>query len=266
MAVRKSAGPESMSDMRARELSGRVALVTGAANGIGRAAAALFAARGADVILADIDPKVIQTAQDIAGTDGVRALGVAMDVRNGDSVEAAVAMGIASFGKIDALANVAGVYPVQRLEELTDAHVQAVLDVNVVGVLRVCRAVAARMRRGGGGAIVNIASGAAFRPYDGLSAYSASKGAVVSMSRVLALELAPRIRVNVVAPGATNTESVRAATSEGQNQAAAAAAAVGIGRMAEPEEIAEAILFLGSDRARFITGQVLPVNGGSFMR
>jgi 2,3-dihydro-2,3-dihydroxybenzoate dehydrogenase len=143
--------------------------------------------------------------------------------------------------------------------------VQAVLEVNVVGVVHVCRAVAARMRHHGGGAIVNVASGAAFRPYEGLCAYSASKGAVVSRTRPLALELAPSIRVDVVAPGRRTLK--RCARPHRRSRVRpAAAAAVGMGRMAEPEEIAEAIVFLGSDRARFITGQVLPVNGGSFMR
>lgn len=252
--------------MQERELSGKRALVTGAADGIGRATAALLASRGAMVVLADIKPSVMEVAMQIAKQASVQTLGVVTDVRSSESVDACIASAIEAFGRIDILANVAGIYPVQSLEQLSDAHVHDVLDINVIGTLRACRAAAVSMRQAGGGAIVNIASGAAFRPYAGLTAYSASKGAVVAMSRVLALELAPGIRVNVVSPGATNTETVRSSTSDSQNRAAAVAASVGIGRMAEPEEIAEAIAFLASDRASFITGQVLPVNGGSFMR
>lgn len=244
------------------ELAGRVALVTGAASGIGAATAHLLAQRGATVVLADITPDTHLVCRAIT-TAGGAALTVEMDVRDTSQVQAGIELIAARFGALHMLANVAGIFPQATLPQTDDALLADVLETNLAGSLRTCRA-AMPLLRENDGAIVNVASGAAVRGMAGFSAYSASKGGVVALTRAIAAEGAPRVRANTVAPGATATPKVRARAAATGGRPAGMAETP-LGRMAEPEEVAEAIAFLLSTRARFITGQTLFVNGGSHM-
>ncbi|CAN5360622.1 3-oxoacyl-ACP reductase FabG [soil metagenome] len=248
------------------ELMGRTALITGGASGIGLATAELFLARGARVAIADASPDVETVALDLARRNGGECLGYPLDVRSTLHIDAVVHRVATAFGGVDMLVNVAGIYPARRVVELDDAFADTMMDINFHGVLRMCRATLPGMLDRGSGSIINISSGAASRPYAGLATYGASKAAVVAFSRALALEVAPRVRVNVVAPGATATPTVEAALSQGDNEGAdAAVRGIPLGRLARPGEIAEAIAFFASDRAAYITGQTLAVNGGSSM-
>jgi NAD(P)-dependent dehydrogenase (short-subunit alcohol dehydrogenase family) len=244
------------------ELAGRVALVTGAASSIGEATAYLLAAHGATVALADIAPGVADVAEAIAARGG-QALPLHMDVRETAAIDAGLRDIVARFGGLHLLANVAGIFPQASLGDTDDALLADVIETNLAGTYRTCRA-ALPLLAAEGGAIVNVASGAAFRGMAGFSAYSASKGGVTALSRALAAEAAPKVRVNTVAPGATASPAVRARAAAAGGRPAGMAETP-LGRMAEPEEVAEAILFLLSPRARFITGQALFVNGGSYM-
>lgn len=244
------------------ELAGQVALVTGAGSGIGEATARLLSAHGATVALADRSPKADAVAEAITQSGG-QAIALRMDVRSTDQVEAGLRATIERFGALHMLANVAGIFPQAALGETDDALFSDVLEINLAGTFRTCRA-ALPLLAAHGGAIVNVASGAAFRGMSGFSAYSASKGGVTALSRALAAEGAPAVRVNTVAPGATASPAVRARAAMTGGRPSGMADAP-MGRMAEPEEVAEAIVFLLSPRARFITGQTLFVNGGSYM-
>lgn len=241
------------------ELGGLVALVTGAASGIGEATARLLAERDAAVVLADIDPRVDAVAAEI----GDRALAAIMDVRDPASIQACLAATIARFGRLDMVANVAGVFPSAAVADTDDTMFAEVLDINLTGTFRMCRA-AQSLLAVQGGAIVNVASGAAFRALPDFSAYSASKGGVVALGRVLAAEFAPAVRVNTIAPGATATATVLARAAE-RGGDPPGLPTIPLGAMARPEDIAEGIAFFLSPRARMITGQVLSVNGGSLM-
>lgn len=246
---------------------GKVALVTGAARGIGLATARRFAEEGAHVVLADSNPDVERVADELAHAGGPVPMGVAIDLRSARSVEQAVAAVIARFGRIDVLVNNAGIFPLRRFEDFDDAAVADVFDVNLYGTMRMCRAVLPHMRKTGRGAIVNIASGSAFIPIEGLTVYGASKAAVVAFSRSLALEEAPLVRVNIVSPGTTASPLVaQAMAARGADGFAEFLKHIPMGRLAEPEDIAEGILFMASDGAGHITGTTLPVNGGSLMR
>ncbi len=173
------------------------------------------------------------------------------------------------FGKIDAVANVAGMYPAERVTEMSDELWDKVILTNLTGVFYCCRAALSRMLESGGGSIVNVASILAAVPREGFAAYAASKGGIESFSRVLALEAAPTVRVNVVAPGpvfpSPDTARVPPEHVDAPEQATTTAHRIPMARAGQPGEIAAGIAFLISAGASFMTGQVLRINGGIHM-
>lgn len=248
------------------QFSGKTVFVSGAAQGIGLATARRFAEEGAALVMVDLNAEIAGRADELAAQFGVEAVGLAVDVRSAEQIRHAAAEAHQRFGGVDVVVNVAGIFPKVRFEDTSEEIESQVLDVNVLGVTRICRAMLPMMRGRAGASIVNIASGAAFLPLDGYSAYSASKAAVVALSRCLALELAPDIRVNVVAPGATETESVLASFAKhGEGVAKYFLDMTPLRVLARSEDIADGIVFLASNRAGHITGATLPINGGSLM-
>jgi NAD(P)-dependent dehydrogenase (short-subunit alcohol dehydrogenase family) len=248
------------------DLSGKIVLVTGAQQGIGKAIALRCATAGADVAVNWLDDET--AANQIAGelrAAGRRALTVRADMGKLAEVEAMVAAVEEGLGPIDVLVNNAGVFPRVPFLELRENDWDFVLDVNLKGTCFCTQAVAKRMvaaRRPG--AIINLTSGAAYRGSPRGAHYCASKGGVVSLTRQMALELAPyRIRVNAIAPGLTDTAQPRYGSSE--EEIAAAAQTIPLGRIAQPDDIARTAVFLASDEAGFTTGQILHVNGGGYL-
>jgi NAD(P)-dependent dehydrogenase (short-subunit alcohol dehydrogenase family) len=247
------------------QCAGKVALVTGAQQGIGRAMAIEFAAAGADVAINWLDDeRAAEGVADQVRKHGRRPLTVEANVGDIEQSQAMVAAVERGLGPIDVLINNAGVFPRVAFLEMTESDWNYVLDVNLKGACFCAQAVAkAMVATGRPGVIINLSSGAAFRSSPRGVHYVASKGGVLSMTRAMALELAPyRIRVNSIAPGLTDTAQPRYGS--GEAELAEAAQAIPLGRMARPEEIAHAAVFLASDKAGFVTGQTLHVNGGSY--
>jgi NAD(P)-dependent dehydrogenase (short-subunit alcohol dehydrogenase family) len=248
------------------DLSGKTVLVTGAQQGIGRGIALRCAAAGADVAVNWLDDE--GAAQALAGeirANGRRALTIQADMTGLAEVEAMVAAVERELGPIDVLVNNAGVFPRVPFLELTERDWDYVLDINLKGSCFCAQAVARRMVAAGRtGAIINLTSGAAYRGSPRGVHYCASKGGVVSLTRQMALELAPhRIRVNAIAPGLTDTAQPRYGSSE--EEIAATARAIPLGRIAQVDDIARTAVFLASDEAGFVTGQILHVNGGGYL-
>jgi 3-oxoacyl-[acyl-carrier protein] reductase len=250
------------------DFANKVAVVTGAASGFGAATARRFAEQGASVVVADVDGP---GAQAIAAEIGDRAVAVAVDVRNSAEVAAMIKTAEDTFGGLDILVNNAGLTrkggPV---EESSEDDFTFVFDVNVRGVYLGIKHGVPALRRRGGGVVLNTASIIAVVPRKNSLIYAASKGAVVTLTRAAALELAPAIRVNCVCPVAADTNFMRGAV-DGDPAALEAlrasiranpGAGIPLGRLAEPTDVASAFTFLASDDARFLSGVVLPVDGG----
>jgi NAD(P)-dependent dehydrogenase (short-subunit alcohol dehydrogenase family) len=244
------------------EFAGKVAIVTGGSKGIGKAVAALLVARGAQVVLVGRG----QAALDATIAELGSGLAVAGDIAARETAERAVAMAQDHFGRLDILANIAGAFPTALLEDSDDALFAQTLAANLTGTFQMCRAAMPLLKQGGSGAIVNMSSTAARLPTPGLSVYGAAKAGVEAFTRAIALEAAPLVRVNAVSAGPTLTEAVADLMASDQTGAVETVTkALPLQRLARPQEIAEAVLFLASDRATFITGQVLHANGGGIM-
>lgn len=242
-------------------LEGKVAIVTGAGSGMGEAIAHTFANEGALVAVLDVDEA---NGGRVAGAIGARARFVRCDVTNKADIDAAVAATERAFGRLDILINNAGVSHINKpLLEIGEAEFERVFAVNVKGVFLFTQAAVPLMRRGGGGAIINIGSTAGLRPRPGLSAYNATKGAVHNLTKTLAVELAPaRIRVCAIAPVATDTPLLPTFLGAADGQREKFIATVPLGRLAQPQDIANVALFLASDEAAFLTGNIVEVDGG----
>ncbi|MDR7408712.1 MAG: SDR family NAD(P)-dependent oxidoreductase [Armatimonadota bacterium] len=249
------------------EFQDRVALVTGGASGIGRATCLALAARGARVAVADINAQgAEQVAEEIRRQDR-EALAVGMDVTNRAHVAQAVQQVLDRWGRVDVLINAAGWDRIVPFLESTEELWERVININFRGVLNTCHVVLPHMVQRGGGVVVNISSDAGRVGSSGETVYSGAKGAVIAFSKALAREVARHnIRVNVVAPGITDTPLLQQIIQAGNEKLIdAIVRSTPLRRMARPEEVAEAVVFLASDRASFITGQTLSVSGGLTM-
>jgi dihydroanticapsin dehydrogenase len=249
-------------------LAGKVAVITGAGAGIGRATAELFAEEGAAVVIAERDESTGRDVADPIGRAGGKALFVRTDVADEPSVERMAAEAVSAFGAIHILVNNAAIFILRGIDATVEEWRQ-MLDVNVMGPSLVAKHVVPAIRRAGGGAIVNLGSISSFIAQPDFVTYNTTKAAIIGMTRCMALDLAPdNIRVNAVCPGVVWTKIVeQQAIAMGLDRAGADvhpqwAGAQIIQRCADPREIAYAILFLASDEASFITGAPLMVDAG----
>lgn len=248
----------------AYDLTGRTALITGAASGIGRATAVLLAAAGAAVHCADRDAQGLQETAELITKAGGQAEVHPLDVTDRTALKAAIAQA----GPLDITAAIAGIMHTSSVLETTDEDLDRVLDVNFKGVLRTCQEAARSMIAAGRpGSIVTMASGAVDAAQPGLLCYSAAKAAVVQLTKTLATEAGPHgIRVNAVAPGWVRTPMTGRHSPEVQEQTEAMMTRMSpLRRVGEPEDIAQAVLYLASDASSFMTGQILRPNGGVSM-
>jgi len=242
-------------------LEGKTALVTGAGSGIGKCISETYAREGARVAVVDLNADAAKAA---ARSIGNTAIALRCDVTKKDDVDSAVAETLSAFGKLDILVNNAGATHVNKpMLEIGEEEFDRIYAVNVKGVFLGCQAVVPHFRKAGGGVIINIGSTAGLRPRPGLSAYNATKGAVHILTKTLAVELAPdHIRVCAIAPVATDTPLLPSFLGPAPGQREKFIATVPLGRLAKPEDIANAALFLASADAQFVTGNIVEVDGG----
>ena len=257
------------------DLSGRVAVVTGAASGIGRASALRLGEAGAHVVCADLDEDgALATTERITGAGGSATPGP-VDVTSKDGVDRLVADTVSEFGRLDVMANVAGIIITNQVVDVSEEELDKVLAVNMKGVFFGCQAAARQMIEQKSGSIVNMASAAIDAPAPNLVSYAMAKAAITQLTRNLATEVGrDGVRVNAVAPGFVMTEmTTRHFTDEAGNVDPGAKAevesrmsrGVALRRVGEPDDIAWAVLYLASDASSFMTGQIVRPNGGAAM-
>jgi NAD(P)-dependent dehydrogenase (short-subunit alcohol dehydrogenase family) len=251
--------------MEDNRLKSKVALVTGSRRGIGRAIALAFAAAGANIVLCDNvkdDGKLDEVAGEIKKI-GRTAVVITADVSKKSDVEEMATRSTARFGKIDILVNCAGIWiPGQTLLECPEDSWDRVMDVNLKGTYFCCQVIGKIMVKQRTGNIINISSKVGLEPGTGAGAYSISKAGIIMLTRQLALEMAPHgIRVNALAPGIVKTDFNREIW-QAPEAVKQLSRSVPLGRLAEPEDVARAALFLASDESSYITGVAIPIDGG----
>ncbi len=247
----------------ADSLTGKVALVTGGGSGIGRATAVAFAREGAKVVVGDVAVDGGNRTVNLIRDTGGEAIFIEVDVSKGDQVRQLVGETIATLGRLDCAFNNAGIeQPRAQLPDITDELWHRILSVDLTGVWLCMKYEIPEMVKRGGGSIVNTSSICGIVALPGMAAYNAAKAGVAQLTRSGALEYAKAgIRINAVCPGFILTPMVERNLPAQGKQRAAANAAQPMGRLGQPEEIAEAVIWLSSDAASFVTGTVLPVDG-----
>lgn len=244
------------------DLRGKVVLVTGAGSGIGRAMALAFAAAGASVRVNDLSEAAAAATVEAIRAQGGTAHAAPADVTSAAAVTAMVEAIVAAEGRLDCLVNNAAIIQVKPFLELEEDDWDQVLTTNLKSVFLTCRAVLPQMQEQGSGVVINLASELAYLGRALYAPYTAAKGGVIALTRSLAREFAPAIRVNGIAPGPVDTPMLRS------EMALTAADETGIpaGRLGRPEEIAATAVFLASDAAGFFYGEIISPNGGALMR
>ncbi|MDR2487796.1 MAG: SDR family oxidoreductase [Clostridiales Family XIII bacterium] len=247
------------------KLTGRVALITGAGSGMAKASAKLFASEGAKVVAADLNLEAVQATVAEIGADGGDATAVQVDVSDEVSVQAMVASAVSAYGRIDILFNVAGIPQFATpIEEVAVADFQRILSVNVVGPWLCAKHAVPELRKTGDGVILNISSVASMRPRGGTCCYSCSKGAINTMSRALAVEFAPEVRVNTIMPGPTDTPMMKGfIPGFDAEKYKGVEAGVPLGKFVQPEDVAYTALFLCTNPK--VTGAEIRVDSGLFV-
>jgi len=246
------------------KLKNRVAIITGAARGIGKAIALTFVREGAKVALVDVDQKQLETLKNEIEKRKGKSVNISCDITKSPEVKVMANQVQKAFGRIDILVNNAGIIRRGTIETVTEEDWDRVIEVNLKGTFNCCKAVVEIMKQQGYGKIVNISS-IAGKMGDITSApgYGPSKAGVDALTKTLARQLAPYgINVNAVSPHAIETEMSAQWAEERRKEIIAS---IPLGRLGKPEDVAEAVLFLASDEASFITGEILDVNGGALM-
>jgi len=244
-------------------LEGKVAVITGASRGIGRAIALRLAGAGAKVVVSSRKLEGVQAVADEIKSAGGEALAVQAHVGRPDDVTALVAQTVETFGRVDVAVNNAATNPhFGPVLTADEGQWDKILDTNLTGVFRMCKAVAPQMEKQGGGKIINLASVAGLRPSSGMGVYSVSKAAVIMLTQVLATELGQaNIQVNAIAPGVIKTR-FRQVLWDTPQIAEPMLGKLPLGRFGEPEDVAGLALYLASHASDYVTGAVFPVDGG----
>jgi NAD(P)-dependent dehydrogenase (short-subunit alcohol dehydrogenase family) len=244
-------------------LKNKTAIVTGSRRGIGKGIAIALAKEGCNIIVSDIDQKDCEEVAKEIKNLGVKTIDIKCDVSNKADVEELFKKTVKEFGKLDILVNNAGIFPFVTFKDMKESDWDKVLSVNLKSVF-LCSQEAAKIIPEGG-RIITISSIASIIGFEGLVHYCASKGGINAMTRALALELAPeKITVNAIAPGYIDTPGANVSSNEEVRKQTIAM--IPLARMGQPEDIANAVLFLASDKADYITGQIIIVDGGWTLR